>query len=416
MERRVVITGIGLVTPLGIGKDENWASLRAGKSGITTITRFDTEQYSTRIAGEVKGFDASAFLPAKEARRMELFSAYAVAAAKMAIEDAGIAITHANDCRTGVVAGCGLGGLESVEKVVRTIDGQGPGRVGPFFIPMLIGSMAAGLIAIHTGAKGPQWTTSSACAASGHAIADAYREIRYGRADVMIAGGSEALITGSCIAGFGAMRALSTRNDEPEKASRPFDIGRDGFVPAEGAGIIILEPLDDAMARGATIYAELCGAGASGDAYHITAPSPGGEGYVRCMRAAIEDSGLAISDIDYINAHGTSTPLNDAVETQAIKTLFGDHAWKLAVSSSKSMTGHLLGAAGGVEAAFTALAVFHDTLPPTINLDNPDPDCDLDYVPNSARSAVVNAALSNSFGFGGTNVSLVFKKPGFRAS
>lgn len=416
MERRVVITGIGLVTPLGIGKDENWASLCAGKSGIAAITRFDASRYSTRIAGEVRGFDASVFVPAKEARRMELFGAFAVAAAKMALADSGISITDANSCRTGIVTGCGLGGLESVEKVVRIIDGQGPGRVGPFFIPMLIGSMAAGLVAIHTGAKGPQWTTSSACAASGHAIADAFREIKSGRADIMIAGGSEALITGSCIAGFGSMRALSTRNDEPEKASRPFDAGRDGFVPSEGAGIVILEPLEDALKRGAKIYAEVAGAGASGDAYHITAPSPGGDGYVRCMRAALEDAGLSLKDIDYINAHGTSTPLNDAMETLAIKTVFGDHAQKLAVSSTKSMTGHLLGAAGGIEAAFTALAIYNDLMPPTINLDNPDPECDLDYVPNVARSSEIRAAMSNSFGFGGTNISLVFKKPDFSGS
>lgn len=416
MERRVVITGIGLVTPLGIGKDENWDSLCSGRSGIAPITRFDASRYSTRIAGEVKGFDASVFVSAKEARRMELFGAFAVASAKMALADAGLAISDELSARTGVVAGCGLGGLESVEKVVRIIDGQGPGRVGPFFIPMLIGSMAAGLIAIHTGAKGPQWTTSSACAASGHAIADAFREIRSGRADIMIAGGSEALITGSCIAGFGAMRALSTRNDDPEKASRPFDAERDGFVAAEGAGMIILEPLDAALERGARIYAEIAGAGASGDAYHITAPSPDGEGYVRCMRSALIDSGLAPEDIDYINAHGTSTPLNDAMETLAVKTLFGDHAKRLAISSTKSMTGHLLGAAGGIEAAYTAMALHKGVIPPTINLDNPDPECDLDYVPLISRFSEIRAAISNSFGFGGTNISLVFKKPDFSGS
>ncbi len=416
MERRVVITGIGLVTPLGIGKDENWASICKGKSGIGNITRFDAEKYSTRIAGEVKGFDASAFVPSKDARRMELFGSFAVAAAKMALEDAGISINGELAHRTGVITGCGLGGLESVEKVVRTIDGQGPGRVGPFFIPMLIGSMASGLIAIHTGAKGPQWTTSSACAASGHAIADAFREVKSGRADIMIAGGSEALITGSCIAGFGAMRALSTRNDDPEKASRPFDRDRDGFVAAEGAGILILEPLEAAIARGSKIYAEIAGAGASGDAYHITAPAPDGEGYVRCMKSALNDSGLSVSDIDYINAHGTSTPLNDAMETLAVKKVFGNHAEKLAISSTKSMTGHLLGAAGGIEAAYTALAIYDNVLPPTINLENPDPECDLDYVPKSARASVVRAAISNSFGFGGTNISIVFKKPDFAGS
>jgi 3-oxoacyl-[acyl-carrier-protein] synthase II len=345
MERRVVITGIGLVTPLGIGKNENWNAVCSGKSGIGNITRFDSGGYSSRIAGEVRGFDASAFVPPKEARRMELFGLYAVAAAKMAIEDAGISITEELSCRTGVVTGCGLGGLESVEKVVRIIDNQGPGRVGPFFIPMLIGSMASGLIAIHTGAKGPQWTTSSACAASGHAIADAFREIRSGRADIMIAGGSEALITGSCIAGFSAMRALSTRNEDPEKASRPFDRDRDGFVAAEGAGIIILETLESALERGAVIYSEIAGAGASGDAYHITAPSPDGDGYVRCMKAALEDSGLSVSDIDYINAHGTSTPLNDVMETIAVRKVFGSHSEKLAISSTKSMTGHQIGRA-----------------------------------------------------------------------
>lgn len=410
MGRRVVITGIGLVTPLGIGTSETWASLCAGKSGIAGITRFDTSGFSTRIAGEVKDFRPEDFLPQKDARRVHRFAAYAVAAARMAMADAGLKVGDNNADRVGVIAGCALGGLSAIESTVLRLAEKGPGRISPFFIPSTIGNMAAGMIAIQLGLRGPNTTVSTACAAGGHAVGDAYLHVREGRADAMVTGGVESLITPSCIAGFGAMRALSTNNDAPQKASRPFDRDRDGFVVGEGSGMLIIEPLEAALDRGATVYAELCGYGLTADAFHMTAPPPDGDGAVRCMRAAIADAGLRPDDIDYINAHGTSTPLNDASETRAVKQVFGNHAGSVPIGSTKSMTGHLLGGAGGVEAAFTALALRDGILPPTINLDRPDPECDLDYIPNVARKAPVQVAMTNSFGFGGTNVCLVMRK------
>ncbi|UCH20506.1 MAG: beta-ketoacyl-ACP synthase II [Deltaproteobacteria bacterium] len=409
MKRRVVITGVGLVTPLGIGVDQTWKALCAGKSGIGEITRFDATKYDTKIAGEVKDFHKEDFLPAKEARRTEPFIAYAIAATRMAIEDSGLAINGSNGDRVGVITGCGLGGLEIMERTIIQVNQRGPKRVTPFFIPYMIGNMAAGMISIHFGAKGPNSSIATACAAGAHAVGDAYRAIQTGAADAMITGGVESVITSTCVAGFNAMKALSTRNDAPEKASRPFDLDRDGFVIGEGSGILILEALEDAVKRGAHIYAELCGLGMSGDGYHITSPCPDGDGAVRCMQAAIEDAGISYDMIDYINAHGTSTPLNDLYETRAVKTVFKDAAKKLAISSTKSMTGHLLGGAGGIETVFTALTIHDGIIPPTINHDIPGEECDLDYVPNTARKTKVKIAMTNSFGFGGTNASLILK-------
>jgi len=410
LERRVVVTGIGLVTPLGIGVDETWSNLIAGKSGVGEITRFDTTEYSTKIAAEVKGFNAEDFMPKKDAKRTETFIAYAVAASRMALEDSGLKIDDRNAHRVGVLTGCGLGGLHMLEVTANTVEKAGPKRVSPFFIPLLIGNMAPGMISIHLGAKGPNSSVATACAAGAHAIGDAYEIIKYGKADAMITGGVESVITRTCIAGFGAMKALSTRNDDPQRASRPFDKDRDGFVVGEGSGMLILESLEHALARGAKIYAEMAGYGMSGDGYHMTSPPPDGDGAARCMQAAIADAGIQPSQIDYINAHGTSTPLNDLYETRAIKTVFGEFARKVPVSSTKSMTGHLLGGAGGIETVFTSLILTHDILPPTINLDNPDEECDLDYIPNVARKAVVTYAMTNSFGFGGTNAALILKK------
>ncbi len=410
MERRVVVTGIGLITPLGVGVDETWSNLIAGKSGAGEITRFDTTDYGTKIAAEVKGFNAEDFMAKKDAKRTETFIAYAVAASRMALEDSGLQIDSRNAHRVGVLTGCGLGGLNMLEVTARTVDTAGPKRVSPFFIPLLIGNMAPGMISIQFGAKGPNSSVATACAAGAHAIGDAYEIIKHGKADAMITGGVESVITRTCIAGFGAMKALSTRNDDPQRASRPFDRDRDGFVVGEGSGMLILESLDHALARGAKIYAEMAGYGMSGDGYHMTSPPPDGEGAARCMQAAIDDAGIQPSQIGYINAHGTSTPLNDLYETRAIKTVFGDIARKVPISSTKSMTGHLLGGAGGIETVFTALVLTHDILPPTINLDNPDEECDLDYVPKVARKAVVTYAMTNSFGFGGTNASLILKK------
>jgi 3-oxoacyl-[acyl-carrier-protein] synthase II len=410
LNRRVVITGVGLVTPLGIGRDETWSALCAGKSGIGEITRFDTSCFETRIAGEVRNFHPEDFLPKKEARRIERFIAYSLAATRMATEDSGLVIDSSNSDRVGVLTGCGLGGLSVLETTARLIDQKGPGRVSPFFIPMMIGNMAPGMIAIYFGAKGPNASVATACAAGTHAVGDAFKIIQRGAADAMITGGMESVITPTCIAGFNAMKALSTRNDAPEKASRPFDSGRDGFVVGEGSGILILEALDFALERGARIYAEVVGYGMSGDAYHMTAPAPGGEGAARCMQAAIKDAGISGSEIDYINAHGTSTQMNDMYETMAIKSVFKDHAYRLAISATKSMTGHLLGGGGGIEAVFTALAIQQGMIPPTLNLDNPSPECDLDYVPNQARKQNVAYAMSNSFGFGGTNACLILKQ------
>jgi 3-oxoacyl-[acyl-carrier-protein] synthase II len=410
LERRVVITGVGLITPLGIGKDESWSKVCAGQSGIGEITRFDTKEYATKIAGEVKDFNSEDFLPKKEAKRTETFIAYAVAAARMALEDSGLTIDSHNENRIGVLTGCGLGGLAILELTAKIVQTKGPKRVSPFFIPMLIGNMAPGMISIHLGAKGPNSSVATACAAGSHAVGDAYELVKYGRADAMITGGVESVITPTCIAGFGAMKALSTRNDDPQKASRPFDRDRDGFVVGEGSGILILESLESALERGADIYAEMVGYGMSGDGYHISSPPPDGNGMTRCMQAAIDYAKISCQDIDYINAHGTSTPLNDLYESRAIKAVFQEHANKVAISSTKSMTGHLLGGAGGIESVFTALAIKDGIIPPTINLENPAEECDLDYVPNIARKQEIKYAISNSFGFGGTNATLILKK------
>jgi len=410
LKRRVVITGLGLVTPLGIGVEQTWAALCAGKSGVAEITRFDTSEYQTKIAAEVKDFHPEDFMPKKDAGRVEPFIAFALAATRMAIEDSGLVINSSNEARVGTITGCGLGGLRFMEDTVLRVSEQGPKRVSPFFIPMMIGNMAPGMISIHFGAKGPNSSIATACAAGAHAVGNSYRLIQSGAADAMITGGTEAVISPSCIAGFNAMKALSTRNDAPEKASRPFDRDRDGFVVGEGGGILILEDLDHALARSAHIYAELTGYGMTGDGYHMTSPAPDGTGAVRCMRAALEDAGLDYGQIDYINAHGTSTELNDLYESRAIKTVFQEHAHSLAVSSTKSMTGHLLGGAGGVETVFTALVVKHDLIPPTINYENQAEECDLDYVPNTARHAIVTNAMTNSFGFGGTNATLILSK------
>jgi len=399
-----------LVTPLGIGVEETWSALIAGKSGIGEITRFDTSEYGTKIAGEVKGFNAEEFMPKKEAKRTETFIAYAVAATKIAIEDSRLIINGHNAHRVGVLTGCGLGGLNMLEVTARTVDNLGPRKASPFFIPLLIGNMAPGMISILFGAKGPNSSVATACAAGAHAIGDAYELIKYGKADAMITGGVESVITRTCIAGFGAMKALSTRNSDPQKASRPFDKDRDGFVVGEGSGILILESLEHALERGAKIYAEMAGYGMSGDGYHMTSPPPDGEGASRCMQAALDDAGLQAAQIDYINAHGTSTPLNDLYETRAIKTVFGEYAYKVPISSTKSMTGHLLGGAGGVETVFTALVLQNGIMPPTINFENPGEECDLDYIPNVARKAEVTYAMTNSFGFGGTNAALILKK------
>jgi len=410
LSRRVVVTGLGLVTPLGIGIDNTWSALCAGRSGIGEITRFDTTEFTTKIAAEVKDFNAEDYLPKKEARRTERFIAYAVAAARMAVEHARLTIDDKNGPRVGVITGCGLGGLHSLELTARTVQQKGPKRCSPFFIPMLIGNMAPGMISIHLGAKGPNISVATACAAGAHAIGDACNTILRGQADAMITGGVESVITPTCIAGFNAMKALSTRNDDPQKASRPFDKDRDGFVVGEGAGILVLEDLEHAMARGVPILAEMAGYGQSGDGYHMTSPSPDGDGMIRCMQAAIDSAGITCDAIDYINAHGTSTPLNDLYETRAIKKVFGNGARNVPISSTKSMTGHLLGGAGGIEAAFTILTVKNGIIPPTINLENPSDECDLDYVPKLARKADITYAMSNSFGFGGTNASLVVKR------
>ena len=410
MDRRVVITGLGMVTPLGIGVQKNWESVCAGVSGITEITKFDPSPYSCQIAGEVKDFRPEDFLDKQKIRRFDVFIHYAMAAARMAMEDSGLKVSSSNSHRVGCLTGSGLGGLTMLEHFHRILLEKGPRRVSPFFIPGMIANMAPGQIAIEFGAKGPNLSIETACAASCHAVGESFRYIHEGIADAMITGGSEVVVTPLALAGFCSMRALSTRNDAPQSASRPFDMDRDGFVMGEGAGILILEEMELALERGANIYAEVVGYGLSGDAYHVSAPDPEGEGAIHCMSMAIERAGLQPEDIDYINAHGTSTKLNDASETKAIKTLFGEHASKLAVSSTKSMTGHLLGGAGGVEAIYMALTIENGIIPPTTNYDTPDPECDLDYVPNVARKGKVNVAMSNSFGFGGTNASLVLKE------
>ncbi|MEO5895293.1 MAG: beta-ketoacyl-ACP synthase II [Vicinamibacterales bacterium] len=410
MGRRVVVTGVGIVSPLGIGTEANWEALCAGRSGIGLITHFDATQFSARIAGQVKNFDPLRFVDKKDVKKMDVFIQLAIAASQFAVEDAGFTVAPEIATRVGVFIASGIGGFGTIEREHKAFLEGGPRRISPFFIPATIINLAAGQVSIRLGAKGPNSATCTACSASAHAIGDAFEIIRRDDADVMIAGGSEAAITPLAVGGFAAMRALSTRNDQPERASRPFDKDREGFVMGEGSGILVLEELEFARRRGAPIYAELVGYGMSADAFHITAPSEDGDGGVRVMEMAIRRAGIKPENVDYINAHGTSTPFNDKLETLAIKRLFGEHASKLQISSTKSMTGHLLGAAGGLEAGITALAIKHQVIPPTINYDTPDPECDLDYVPNTQRAAKIEYALSNSFGFGGTNGALLFKK------
>ena len=410
MRRRVVVTGMGMVSPLGTGVEKTWQALIQGKSGVAGITKFDPTGFDTQIAAEVKDFVPENFMDKKELRRTDIFIQYAMASATMALEDSQLKITPANADRVGVVVGAGLGGLTTIEFYHKVLLEKGPSRISPFFIPMLIVNEAPGQISMRFGAKGPNTSVVTACATGNHNIGDAWRIIERGDADAVIAGGVEATITPLAVSGFNAMKALSTRNQEPEKASRPFDKNRDGFVIGEGSGIIILEELQQALDRGAKIYAEIIGYGLTGDAYHITAPAPEGEGAARCMAMTLKSAGIQPEEVDYINAHGTSTEYNDLYETMAIKTVFKEHAKKLAVSSTKSMIGHLLGGAGGVEAIFTILTICQGIIPPTINYQTPDPGCDLDYVPNIARKAEVRVALSNSFGFGGTNAVLAFKK------
>jgi 3-oxoacyl-[acyl-carrier-protein] synthase II len=410
LNRRVVVSGVGLVSPLAIGTQANWDALCAGRSGIGPITRFDAVQYSARIAGEVKSFDPLQFVDKKDVKKMDVFIQYALAASQFAVEDARLEVTGERADRVGVYIASGIGGFQTIEREHQELLKGGPRRISPFFIPASIINLAAGQVSIRFNARGPNLATCTACTASAHAIGEAFEIIRRGDADVMIAGGSEAAITPMGVGGFAAMRALSTRNDEPLKASRPFDKDRDGFVMGEGAGIIILEDLDSARQRGASIYAELVGYGLTSDAYHLTGQPEEAHGAIRSMTMALKKAGIAPTSVDYINAHGTSTPINDPTETLGVKSLFGEHAYKLAMSSTKSMTGHLLGAAGGLEAGITALAVKHQIAPPTVNLDSPDPACDLDYVPHKARPMTIRYALSNSFGFGGTNGTLLLKR------
>ncbi|MEW6245437.1 MAG: beta-ketoacyl-ACP synthase II [Nitrospirota bacterium] len=407
--RRVAVTGLGLVTPLGTGLEKTWKALCAGQSGIGRITRFDPAGYPVQIAGEVKDFDPAHFIEKKEIKKMDTFIHYAVGASQMAVDDAGLKIAPEDADRVGVYIGAGIGGLPAIEHYHKVLLEKGPDRVSPFFIPMVIINLASGQVAIRLGAKGPNSCAVTACATGNHCIGDAFRIIQRGEADVMLAGGTESCIVPTAVAGFAAARALSTRNDDPPRASRPFDRDRDGFVLSEGAGVVVLEELERARRRGARVYAEVIGYAMNSDAYHITAPPDEGEGAVRCMELAIKDAGIAKDEIGYINAHGTST-FADKIETQAIKQVFGERACRIPVSSTKSMTGHLLGAAGGVEAVFSVLALYRGVLPPTINLENPDPECDLDYVPNRARQASPGVVLSNSFGFGGVNACLLFKR------
>ncbi|TDJ69576.1 MAG: beta-ketoacyl-[acyl-carrier-protein] synthase II [Proteobacteria bacterium] len=405
--RRVVITGLGILSPLGIGVEENWRNLCAGRSGIGPVTQFDAAMFRSRIAGEVKDFEVTNYLPAKEARRMDRFIQLGMAASIEAIQASGLEVTDANASRIGVHLGSGIGGVGTIESTTQLYLEKGPRRVSPFYVPMSIANMLSGDLSVMFGFKGPNLTIVTACSTATHSIGDAARLIEYGDADVMVAGGAEAAITPTALAGFGNAKALSTRNDDPTAASRPWDKDRDGFVLSEGAGVVILEELSHAQKRGATIYAELAGFGLSGDAYHMTSPSEDGEGAMRCMQNAMRNAGINPEQVDYINAHGTSTDAGDRAETMAIKTTFGEYAYKIPVSSTKSMTGHLLGAAGGVEAVYTALSIYHHTIPATINLVTPGEDCDLDFVPGSAREKNIKVALSNSFGFGGTNGTLV---------
>lgn len=410
MARRVVVTGVGLVTPLGTGVDKTWSGLCDGKSGIAPITRFDASEFAVQIAAEVKDFQAEEFIEKKLAKHLDLFVQYAIASADMALDDAGFAVTDDNATRVGVITGCGLGGLPTIEKYHKVALDRGLKRITPFFIPMVIPNMGAGQISIVQKAKGPNMSVSTACAAGTHAVGEAFNMVRNGICDVAITGGSESTICPLAVGGFNSMKALSKRNDEPERASRPFDRDRDGFIIAEGAGILLLEELEHAKARGAKIYAEMAGYGLSGDGYHMAAPPEDGDGAIRCMQMALDVAGMNVDGIDYINAHGTSTPLNDVVETRAMKKVFGSHATDLAISSTKSMTGHMLGGAGGIESVFTALSIHHQVAPPTVNLENPDDECTLDYIPGEAREMTIRAAMSNSFGFGGTNAVIIMKK------
>jgi 3-oxoacyl-[acyl-carrier-protein] synthase II len=408
--RRVVVTGVGLVSPLAIGTQANWEALLEGRSGIGPITRFDASTFSARIAGEVKGFDPLQFVDKKDVKKMDVFIQFALAASQFAVDDARLVVTREIADHVGVYIASGIGGFQTIEREHQELMRGGPRRISPFFIPASIINLAAGQVSIRFNARGPNLATCTACTASAHAIGEAYEIIRRGDAEVMIAGGSEAAITPMGVGGFAAMRALSTRNDEPHRASRPFEKDRDGFVMGEGSGICILETLESATARGASIYCEVVGYGLTSDAYHLTGQPEEAHGAIRSMTMALKKAGIDPSQVNYINAHGTSTPINDPTETRGVKKLFGEHAYKLALSSTKSMTGHLLGAAGGLEAGITALAIKHQVAPPTINLDHPDPACDLDYVPHTPRPMTINYALSNSFGFGGTNGTLLMKK------
>jgi 3-oxoacyl-[acyl-carrier-protein] synthase II len=410
LKRRVVVTGIGMITPVGLDTESSWEGLIIGKSGIGPITQFDDKAIPTQIAGEIHGFEPEKYIEPKEIKKMDRFIHLAIAASQMAMDSSGLKITPDNDERVGVIVSAGMGGLPAIERVHDAYREKGFRRITPFFIPMTIINEAAGMLSIRYGAKGPNLSIVTACATGTHSIGEAFRTIERGDADAMIAGGAESCICPLGVGGFNAMKALSTRNNEPQRASRPFDAERDGFIMGEGSGIVVLEDMESAVRRGARIYAEVTGYGASGDAYHITAPAPNGEGAARCMRMALRDAALAPADMGYINAHGTSTKFGDELESTAIKTVFGDYAHKIPVSSTKSMTGHLLGAAGGVEAVISILALDRGILPPTINLENPDPECDLDYIPNKSREKRVNVTMSNSFGFGGTNACLIFKR------
>jgi len=411
VKRRVVVTGIGLVTPLGTGTDATWDGLVNGRSGIDTITRFDASAHSSRIAAEVKDFNPDDYFEAKQAKNLDHFVQYALAAAEMAVQQSGLTVTTEEEAeRIGVITGCGMGGLPTIEHYHQVCMEKGPRRITPFLIPRIIPNMPSGHISMRFNAKGPNLALSTACAAGTHAVGEAYRSIMYGDCDIAITGGAESVISPLAVGGFASMKALSTRNDDPHAASRPFDRDRDGFVIAEGSGMLVLEELEHALRRGAPIFAEMAGYGQTSDAYHVAAPPENGEGGARCMKRALRDAGMNPEDIDYINAHGTSTPLNDRCETAAIKTVFKDHAYKLSISSTKSMTGHMLGGAGGIEAAFTALTLSRGVIPPTVNLDNPDLDCDLDYVPKVARELKISTAMSNSFGFGGTNGVIIMKR------
>lgn len=410
VKRRVVVTGTGLVTPLGTGTEKTWTNICSGKSGIGHITRFDTTDFAVKIAAEVKDFEPKEFIEPKLARHLDPFVQYAVAAAGMALEEAGLTIDSSNDTRVGVYTGNGIGGLTTIEKYHQVLLDRGPRKITPFFIPMVISNLSAGQISIIYGLKGPNLSVTTACAAGTHAVGEAFRAISRGDCDMAITGGSESTICPLALGGFNAMKALSRSNDEPEKASRPFDKERNGFIISEGAGMLVLEELEYARSRGANIIAEVTGFGLSGDGFHMAAPPEDGDGAVRCMAMVLDDAGIAPEEVDYINAHGTSTPLNDVVETRAIKTVFGEHAYKLAISSTKSMTGHMLGGAGGIESVFLALTIRDQIIPPTINLENPDPECDLDYVPNMARETVIKNGISNSFGFGGTNAVIAMQR------